>query len=250
MENSSESYHISFFKPTTERARANRNMVLWLVSVWFIAIFGFHIVLKIIEKPVPEPALTAFESAWANLEAGQPSRQDLQELAGSCLYVAGKPDLAPAEEATIDHVISWSVVQLTEPADREQLIRDIQNFENLRATIETIGDQDYIAAKKDLSGRLGPMLGLNDRDVRNTIIPFALSSDGVTTLQPESKEMLPSVMNKYLIHNRSVLTDSRILGFPFHYFYTAVFLLILFVGLCLIYCIRTDAMNRRLEISE
>ena len=53
MEKPSEGYHISFFKPTTERARANRNMVLWLVTVWFVAIFGFQILLKILEKPVP-----------------------------------------------------------------------------------------------------------------------------------------------------------------------------------------------------
>lgn len=250
MENSPESYHISFFKPTTERARANRNMVLWLVSVWFTAIFGFHIVMKIIEKPVPEPSLIAFENAWMNIDAGQWSRADLQELAKSCLSVAGKLDLAPLEEATVDHVFSWCMLKLHEPSSQERLTRDIETFESMSATIETINDEEYIAFKRELSARLSLTLGLSDTDVRKTIIPFALTSDGLGTLREDSKVMLPQVMNKYLIHNRSVLTDTRFLGFPFHYFYTAVFLLIMFVGLCLIYCIRTDAMNRRLEIPD
>jgi putative solute:sodium symporter small subunit len=250
MEKTPESYHISFFKPTTQRARANRNMVLWLVSVWFIAIFGFQILLRIIEKPVPEPSFISYESAWMNIETGQQSPVDLQELAKSCLSVAGKLGLDPGEEAAIDNAFSWCVYRLVDSSEQARLEMDIRTFENLSGSIETISDKEYIAFKKELSGQLSPILGLADLDVRKTIIPFALTSAGLETLGEASKEMLPRVMKKYLIHNRSVLTDIRFLGFPFHYFYTAVFLLILFVGLCLIYCIRTDAMNKRLEIPE
>ena len=57
-------------------------------------------------------------------------------------------------------------------------------------------------------------------------------------------------MGLYLIHNRSVLTDTKFLGFPFHYFYTAVFLLILFVGLCWLYCIRTDMFHKKYGIED
>ncbi|RKX20065.1 MAG: hypothetical protein DRP35_06675 [Candidatus Zixiibacteriota bacterium] len=42
----------------------------------------------------------------------------------------------------------------------------------------------------------------------------------------------------------------RFLGFPFHYFYTAVFLLVLFVGLCWIFCFQTDRIYKKLGIEE
>ena len=66
----------------------------------------------------------------------------------------------------------------------------------------------------------------------------------------ESRDVVAEAMGLYLIHNRSVLTDLKFLGFPFHYFYTAVFLLILFVGLCWLYCVRTDLFNKKYGIED
>jgi putative solute:sodium symporter small subunit len=57
-------------------------------------------------------------------------------------------------------------------------------------------------------------------------------------------------MEKHLTHNRSVLTDTKFLGFPFHYFYTAVFLLVLFVGLCLVYCRLMDDLSAKYGMEE
>ena len=70
------------------------------------------------------------------------------------------------------------------------------------------------------------------------------------SLSSEEKEKLPQIMNKYLIHNRSVLTDTTFIGFPFHYFYTAVFLLILFVGLCYIYAKKVESLNLQFGIED
>ena len=64
------------------------------------------------------------------------------------------------------------------------------------------------------------------------------------------RKIFEEAMGLYLIHNRSVLTDTRFLGFPFHYFYTAVFLLILFVGLTWLYCVRTDMFNKKYGIED
>ena len=61
MDHSSKNYHISFFKPTTPQAIANRNMVIWLVLIWFIAIFGFQILLRVLERPTPEPSYIVLE---------------------------------------------------------------------------------------------------------------------------------------------------------------------------------------------
>jgi putative solute:sodium symporter small subunit len=57
-------------------------------------------------------------------------------------------------------------------------------------------------------------------------------------------------MTKYATHNQSVLTDFAFLGFPFHYFYSGVFLLILFVFLCWLYCIRLERLQKKYSIHE
>ena len=70
MESEKNDYHISFFKPTTDSARRNRNMVVQFVLIWAVAIFGFQILLKLIEKPVPEQAFVSYESVWTDIKEG------------------------------------------------------------------------------------------------------------------------------------------------------------------------------------
>jgi len=65
-------------------------------------------------------------------------------------------------------------------------------------------------------------------------------------LTKDNKEKLPAIMSLYLTHNQSVLTDTQFLGFPFHYFYTSVFLLVLFVALCWVYCFIIDRMHSKM----
>ncbi|MGC9344709.1 MAG: hypothetical protein ACP5E3_18525 [Bacteroidales bacterium] len=109
MESTPESYNISFFKPTTPRARHNRNMVIWLVSIWFIAIFGFQILLKVLEKPVPQPAYLSFQQSWNTILTGESTDQDFRDFAKSCLSVLGKIDIAPEAKASLDDALSWAV---------------------------------------------------------------------------------------------------------------------------------------------
>jgi putative solute:sodium symporter small subunit len=87
-------------------------------------------------------------------------------------------------------------------------------------------------------------------DVRTKILPVELMSADIENLTSKTKENLPGIMTKFLVHNQSFLTDFKFLGFPFHYFYTAIFLLILFVGLCWLYCVRTDNMNAKMDIID
>lgn len=61
---------------------------------------------------------------------------------------------------------------------------------------------------------------------------------------------LPEIMKLYLTHNQSILTHSKFMRFPFHYFYTAVFLLILFIILCIVYNILIEWRLRKEGIVE
>ena len=250
MDDPSNSYHISFFKPTTPQAKANRNMVVWLVSIWFIAIFGFQILLKIVEKPTPEPAYLSFLDIWENVSTGNYSESDLYEFGQSTLMVLGKTAVDNEERFVLDQAFSYSVYQLTSDSLRESLIKEIIAFKDIESKIIEISDPAYIKAKKSLSARISPVLQLSNLDVRTNFLPLELTTEGMEELSRKTKENIPIIMEKYLIHNQSFLTDIKFLGFPFHYFYTAVFLLILFVGICLIYCIRTDNINRKLNIAD
>jgi len=250
MESSSEGYHISFFKPTTERARHNRNMVIWLVSIWFIAIFGFQILLKVIGKPVPQAEYLSFEKAWSSIDGGTHTEGDLSELANSCLSVLGKITLTPEAKSVLDDAFSWCVYQLAPEGTRQDLVNGISDYQEISAEISSIDDPEYRQLKSSLSAKISPLLDLQEYDVRRKLVPFALEAEGMGELNPGTEMELPAVMEKYLVHNQSVLTDIKFLGFPFHYFYTAVFLLILFVGLCWIYCVRIDSRNKKLGFSD
>lgn len=250
MEHSSNGYHISFFKPTTPQAKANRNMVSWLVAVWFIAIFGFQILLYILGKPTHESSYEIFTESWEQIENNSIKNTDFQKLGYSSLSVLGKTAIKPDEREVLDNAFSWSVYQLTPDSLKQSLVWHIQEFEKIKSEITNISDPDYLVLKHALSARLSPVLNLAPQDVRSTIIPLELTSHNITGITEVTREKLPGIMEKYLTHNQSVLTDTIILGFPFHYFYTAIFLLIFFVGLCLIYCIRTDNIYRKLSIAD
>jgi putative solute:sodium symporter small subunit len=250
MSDSSNGYHISFFRPTTPQALVNRNLTLWLVVIWFIAIFGFHFLLRAIEKPTPEQAYLSFENVWENIQSTNPETANLQEFGRATMSVLGKVMIAADDKTPLNNAVSWSVYALTEDSLRAGLIAKVKEFEKIKAEIDNISDPTYVAAKKEITAELAPVLGLDKSDVRGVILPLELSSAVMQNLTEETKANLPAVMSKYLIHNQSFLTDTKFLGFPFHYFYTAVFLLILFVVLCWLYCVRTDKINAKFNIVD
>ena len=250
MENSPNDYRISFFKPTTPEAVRNRNMVVWLVLIWAIAIFGFQVLLKVIEKPTPQPAYLTFQNSWEEVQGNNPGEESLKEFGQSLLAVLGKVDIAPEARLALDDALGYTIYQLTEDTLRGELVTTVDKFEKQKARIESISNEEYIESKNLLSENMSPLLDISPIDVRARILPLELTAVELGSMSNETIHDLPGIMEKYLIHNQSVLTDIKFLGFPFHYFYTAFFLLVLFVGLCWLYCVRTDKMNAELNIAD
>ena len=243
-------YHISFFKPTTDSARRNRNMVVQLVLIWAIAIFGFQILLKILEKPTPEPAYIQFESSWKSIEAGNPAVADYQNAGQAVLSVLGKVSIDPGHRMVLDNALSWMAFQIAGNDRQTALQKKIAGFETIADAITDINDAAYMAEKDKLIPVMVDLFNLQPMDVRSKIAPLEIKSSLMESFNAENREVFVETMGLYLIHNRSVLTDLKFLGFPFHYFYTAVFLLILFVGLCWLYCVRTDQFNKKYGIED
>jgi len=126
----------------------------------------------------------------------------------------------------------------------------VAELEQIESGISDIRDIEYLQAKGNLVETTAAVFSLERNDPRTMILPIELSTQYPEELSEEAVEELPGIMEKYLVHNQSFLTDARFLGFPFHYFYTAVFLLILFVGLCWLYCVRADRRNLILGIED
>ena len=88
-----------------------------------------------------------------------------------------------------------------------------------------------------------------DKIMRNLLTTSLIKVENYS-LSNESIEVLPEIMKLYLVHNQSFLTDFKFLGFPFHYWYTAQFLLILFVLLCVFYAVSIDKLNKKHAFAE
>ena len=236
--------HVSFFKPVSLRARKNRNMTLWLVIVWAVAIFGFQILLKVIGKPTPEQAHIEYMQVWEQVKSGDAQEQELKIFAQSVLQVLAKVYIKPEHKSALENAFSWSVFQLPEDENREQLLSNVQNFERITVESSNILDPAYLELKKILENNIATLLEISANDARRVAIPFSVKSTEIEQYSNENMEITAIAMDMYLIHNRSFLTDTKFLGFPFHYFYTAVFLLCLFIGLCWFYCVRTDNIEK------
>lgn len=250
METTSNDYQMSFFKPSTAIARHNRGIVIWLVCIWAIATFGFQILLRVIQKPTPEPAYTVYEKVWPQILSGTANSVEMQEFAQSSLSVLAKNFITSAEREALGNGLSWAVLELSPDQQKTEIISQVGSFEKLMEGTYSITDPKYISEKNELRIRVSKILALSAFDVRSRVLAIELSSKGMAGFAEANKEMIPDIMSRYLIHNQSFLTDFSFLGFPFHYFYSAIFLLILFVGLCLLYCIRIDRRNKLLGIQD
>ena len=243
-------FHISFFRPTTERAKKNRNKVLVLLIIWGFGVFGFQILLRVLENPTPEPVLIEFNEVWTQVKSDQATEAELQVFAKSVLQVAGKVFIDPQHRKALDNGITWATMQLADSAQQTAIMDALISFEKIAEDIEALSDENYVTAKNNLTALAIVPLKLQPNDLLTKILPMELRSEMAYELTKENEEIIEEAVPLYTTHNRSVLTDTIFLGFPFHYFYTAVFLLIMFIGICWFYSFTTDKINKKLHIYE
>lgn len=254
MEN--KNYDISLFKPVNEYGRKNRNIIISMLLIWFIAIFGFQFLLKFMEKPTPEKSLLTFESVWNNVKSGSASNSEKQDFVKSLVTVSGKLTLKADKKAILKNAISWTSYSLLDEVEQGIIAEQVEKFSSLKEKLATANDKDYVQLKSDIEeaqksiiSLISPKLGIDPNSLEASIIPHFLNNNG-TELSAEDTANLPLLMKQYCIHNQSFLTDFKFLGFPFHYFYTAEFLLFLFIFLCLVYHLRIENLQKKLGIIE
>jgi uncharacterized membrane protein len=229
-----QEYDFNFFKPTSDFARANTKLIITIVVIWALAVFGFQFLLKAIEEPVPEEQLTAFHQIWPDVKDETASDQQLRELAGIYLNVFGRYGSLRSNEE-FKRTFTATVYDLL-PAHEKAAFIDLTKKD--------------LPERKALISGIANSIGLEDKSIPAEVLPYVLVPYDGKPVDPLMMNMVPQIMEKHMVHNRSVLTDTKFLGFPFHYFYTANLLLVLFVVLCLIYCRLMDDMSVKYGMEE
>jgi putative solute:sodium symporter small subunit len=256
LETSNKDYNFNLFNPGSQYGRKNRNLIIILVALWFVAIFGFQILLLLFEKPTPEKTLITFETAWDNVKGGNATEQEKKDFINSLVTVNGKSSVKPADRIILDNVLTRAVYEMVSDSEKVILSGNIKDLVETREKLTVASDAEYTILKSDLirikatiNSIVNEKTGIDPTNNKEAIIPYSLNAENKELSSDEIKA-LPQIMKLYLTHNQSFLTDMKILGFPFHYFYTAEFLLILFVGICLFYSIRTTQLQKRFSIKE
>lgn len=229
-----EEYKVNFFKPLSDHARANKKLISILVAIWFVAVYGFHFLLIGILEPTPEKTLGEFKSVWPAVTESQDSTLNQERVfSRSLLMVLGKNIAVKDNHKTVlKSALSWSVQSML--ADS---LKPVMN--------QDVNEETILLAKN--------AIGLSNEGFDKLMVdllPMSLVKVESPELSEEVKAQLPEIMDLYLIHNRSALTDFTFIGFPFHYWYTSQFLLILFVVLCLIYAVLIEKTNKEHNFIE
>lgn len=229
-----EDYHVNFFKPMSDHARTNKKLIATLAVIWFCSVFGFQALLIILNEPTPEKAFTTFETVYPEIVHNQvASVETKQQFSRALLSVLGKNIVvSDNHKAVLKEALTWSVFSMLSESSRQALINDpLENsFKSAQAVIG-LSDEGFDKIMVDL-------------------LPYSLVKPESDQLSAEVIEALPGIMQLYLVHNQNVLTNFSFLGFPFHYWYTAQFLLILFVVLCLVYALIIDRTSKKFNFVE
>lgn len=229
----SNKYDINFFTPHTPFLKEATRLIWIGITIWFLATYGFHILLKLIETPTPEAGYITYEKVYPKLSQGTASQEELVDISKVYLSLVGK-SVALQKNAALKNAFTSTVFTLLPDSQKDQFLATAKEADsNKKANTE------YIAKALSVEGNAA----------MKAAIPYALAPIAAGSVAMTASE-IPGLMSKYLIHNQSVLTDTIVLGFPFHYLYSALFLLTLFVTICLVYCKAIDKVMKKYELEQ
>ncbi|MFZ0283392.1 MAG: hypothetical protein WAL29_17200 [Bacteroidales bacterium] len=244
---SSDQYNFSLFTPRNLHGKKNRNVILSMLAIWAVAVFGFQFLLRVVEKPTPEKALVMFESTWPAISSTDIKTVDYKKFLNSLVLVRGKNIVKAEDQMVLSAAISYVMFNVVPDSVRSVMISAISEIRDLKVQLSGAKDQKYLDLKlliaeknKVISSPGEQYSGFKAGSLELSLLTASLQEKYPSSLNDASFANLPQIMKLYLTHNQSFLTDSKFLGFPFHYFYTAVFLLILFIALCIIYNIMIE----------
>lgn len=184
------------------------------------------------------------------------SEQEKKDYINSLIAVNGKSSVKPPHRTVLVNALTEAVFEMVSDQEKLVLSEQLKELSEIKGKMNVASDADYINLRTDLNSIKSTInsianekTGIDPTNNKEAILPYSLNAEAKPLSQGDI-EALPGIMKLYLTHNQSFLTDTKFLGFPFHYFYTAEFLLILFVALSLIYSLRTDQLQKKFLIKE
>ena len=147
---SSDNYNFSLFKPRNLHGRKNRNVILTMLLIWAVAVFGFQILLRLIEKPTPEKSLAGFESVWPQAFANDLRSVDYKTLLNSLVLVKGKTTVSPADKKILNEAISSIIFNVIPDSIRSGIMECISNIHVAKSEISEAKDQDFLDLKESI----------------------------------------------------------------------------------------------------
>lgn len=224
----SKSYNVNFFKPSTPFLKENIRAIVIGLVIWGVVTYGFQILLKIMETPTPEASYVEFQQIAPKLADGSASAEEMVTGANFYLAMLGK-SAALLKNEQLKTAFTSTAYNVLAGADQQMLID----------TAAKAGSGEAMDV-----GFINSALGITDNKAMMAVVPFALTAvtpDKMVMFDPATKPL----MDKFFIHNQSVLTDTIVFGFPFHYFFTALVTLVTFVLICLVYCQVIDKLMKK-----
>ncbi len=254
---SPDQYNFSIFQPRNLHGRKNRNVIIVMLVIWATAVFGFQFLLRGIQKPTPEKTLSTFESIWPKAVANNLSPDDYKSLLNSLVLVKGKNMVKPGDQELLSDAISCAAFSSMPDTLRSSLLDGVTEIKSLKNQLLSANGNAYLEIAESIkeiyrkiTQATEPWSGFREGSLEAPILAASLNDSYPASFNDVSFTALPELMKFYLTHNQSVLTDTRFLGFPFHYFYTSVFLLVLFIGLCIVYNVLVEWRLRREGVVE
>ena len=229
-----EQYDVNFFRPLSQHAKANTKLVITLATIWAVAVFGFQFLLIIFNEPTPEKSYLVYQSVYPSvIEDANPSSEMKVSFGKSLLYVLGKNIAVKDDHKVIlKKALTWTIASMQSDSLKTIFYSEpTKNSFNLASQSLNLQTTGFDKIMIDL--------------LPNSIVKLEQAE-----FPEECKSELPGIMELYLVHNQSFLTDFNFLGFPFHYWYTAQFLLILFVVLCIVYAVKIEKANTKHNFVE
>jgi len=214
-----KSYNVNFFKPSTPFLKANIRAIVIGLVIWGVATYGFQVLLYVMETPTPEAVYVAFQQAAPKVADGSATAEEKAAVANTYLALLGK-SAANLKNEPLKVAFTSTVYDLLTDAEK--------------TTLMTVAAQAATDKKVNVDF-INTALGITNNKAMMAAVPYGLTAITPDTLAVTDPALTP-LMDKFFVHNQSVLTDTIVLGFPFHYLYTALFLLTLFVVICLVYC--------------
>lgn len=230
----SEQYDVNFFRPLSDHAKANKKLIITLATIWAVGVFGFQFLLMIFNEPTPEKSYENFQSVFPAVVEDESVTSTMKvDFAKSLLNVLGK-NIAVKDEhkAILKKSLSWTVASI-QPDSLKNVFMEEPNQNSYDLANSSLGLKNAGFDK-----------------IMVDLLPTSIVKLEQMSFPEEYKTVLPEIMKLYLVHNRSFLTDFNFMGFPFHYWYTAQFLLIMFVVLCVIYAKAIDKANVKHDFIE